>query len=52
MATHELREAEALCDHVAVMEGGKVLETGPLPDIIPPADMKPAVPVAGAETTC
>jgi ABC-2 type transport system ATP-binding protein len=34
MTTHYMEEAEALCDHLAIMDHGKILETGTVEEII------------------
>jgi ABC-2 type transport system ATP-binding protein len=34
MTTHYMEEAEALCDHLAIMDNGKILETGTVDEIV------------------
>jgi ABC-2 type transport system ATP-binding protein len=34
MTTHYMEEAEALCDHLAIMDHGKILETGTVSEIV------------------
>jgi lipooligosaccharide transport system ATP-binding protein len=41
LATHEQREAEALCDRVAVIKRGQIFAEGPAEEILPPRDGGP-----------
>ncbi|MCA1819703.1 MAG: ABC transporter ATP-binding protein [Thermoplasmatota archaeon] len=49
LTTHNLREAEAVCDEVAVIRQGRLLATGP-PDHLRP-DRRPVIEVAGSGFT-
>ena len=49
LATHDLAEAEALCDRAAIMERGRILREGPPAEIL--AAYRALEP-AGAEETC
>jgi lipooligosaccharide transport system ATP-binding protein len=52
LATHEHREAEALCDQVAVVERGRILAEGPAAEILPPRDGGHVNPRRGREAAC
>ena len=59
LTTHYLDEAEMLCDRVAIMDHGKILELGPPATLVRGLDAPTrisvesgALPVADAQATC
>ncbi len=49
LASHQMYEVEAVCDHVAVMDHGRVLRTGTVADLLHGIPSRAEVVVEGAE---